>query len=118
MDACISSTVKNCKFIENYGTSGAAIKIKVFNTKYISNVDILNCDFTSNSANNYGGAIYSNHGRVNISNCNFNQNYAGKHGGAIYADFGEVKISNCKFNSNCALKNGGAIFSQNDPVTI
>ena len=118
LDACISSTVKNCKFIENYGTSGAAIKIKVFNTKYISNVDILNCDFTSNSANNYGGAIYSNHGRVNISNCNFNQNYAGKHGGAIYADFGEVKISNCKFNSNCALKNGGAIFSQNDPVTI
>lgn len=118
LDACISSTVKNCKFIENYGTSGAAIKIKVFNRKYFSNVDILNCDFISNSANNYGGAIYSDLGKVKVSNCNFNQNYAGKHGGAIYADFGEFKIENCKFTSNYAAKNGGAIFSENDPVTI
>ena len=118
LDACISSTIKNCKFIENYGTSGAAIKIKVFNRKYFSNVDILNCDFISNNAKNYGGAIYSDLGKVKVSNCNFNQNYAGKHGGAIYADFGEFTVDNCKFTSNNAAKNGGAIFSENDPITI
>ena len=118
LDACISCTVKNCKFTENYGTSGGAIKVKVFNEKYSSKVDIIGCDFTSNNANNYGGAIYSNRGIVKIQNCNFKQNYAGKHGGAIYADFGEVEIDNCKFTENYVSKNGGAVFSQNDPVRI
>jgi predicted outer membrane repeat protein len=118
LDACISCTVKDCKFTENYGTSGGAIKIKVFNNKYSSKVDIIGCDFTSNNANNYGGAIYSDHGIVKISKCTFKQNYAGKHGGAIYANVGEVEIENCKFNENYVASNGGAIFSQEGPVKI
>lgn len=118
LDACNSCTVKGCTFNDNVGTSGGAIKVKVFNTHYLSYVDIINCNFNSNYVKNYGGAIYSSYGVVKISNCNFNYNSAAKHGGAVYTDFGQVQIDNCKFNQNEATKFGGAIYSQNGPVKI
>jgi predicted outer membrane repeat protein len=109
LDACKSCTVKNCKFESNYGHSGGAIKIKVFNSKYRSHVNIINCDFTKNTAATYGGAIRSKYGVVEISNCNFNQNTAVKDGGAIYSELDSIKISNCNFNQNTA-RNGGGLY--------
>lgn len=118
LDACIDCTVKNCTFENNYGTSGGAIKVKVFNTKYFSHVSIVDCDFNYNHAKNYGGAIYSDYGLLKITNCNFNRNVAGKHGGAIYTSHGEVDIKNCDFSKNSAVSFGGALYAHNDPVKI
>jgi predicted outer membrane repeat protein len=84
---------------------------------------VANCTFTGNSANNYGGAIYTYDGdfRPTIINCTFTGN-SGWHGGAIYASSDSPIIIDCVFESNSgtggAIRNGspyasGCIFRKN-----
>ena len=58
------------------------------------------CNFTNNTAQEYGGALFN----VNADKCNFNENTANK-GGAIYG----CDANNCTFTQNTA-KQGGAIY--------
>ena len=57
-----------------------------------------NCTFTSNYANGgkekrYGGAVRSK-GGINVHNCTFKDNWAENYGGAIYTETaGEIKNS-------------------------
>ena len=75
------------------------------------NVTIVNCTFTSNTANKQGGAVYVNqNSHLSIISCIFSSNVADK-GGAIYgAKNTELKINNSAFASNTAKDKGGAIF--------
>ena len=117
LDTCYSALVKNCLFENNSGISGGAIYIGVFSTLYRSNVDIIDCNFTNNSASKDGGAIHSRWGIVNVSNCNFHNNTSPEKGGAISAARGTIKITNSNFANNTS-PNGGALYVETDDSTI
>ena len=77
--------------------------------------------FTSNSTNEWGGAIYMTDSKLRINGYTFDQNSA-NYGGAILIDnvyedrdgetgeLSEVAISSSAFTNNSSTKSGGAIF--------
>jgi len=74
-------------------------------------VDIHNCQFLDNLANQHGGAILSGYNsHTNISDCEFQSNNAGTNGGAVAAFFGTIDVQNSTFRNNTARKTGGAVF--------
>ncbi len=82
-----------------------------------TNLFFTNCTFTSNYATGgkekrYGGAVRSK-GSINVDNCTFKDNWAENFGGAIYAETaGEIKNSVFISNQvkNGGTRNGGAIY--------
>ena len=79
-------------------------------------LSIINSNFSGNSAEYYGGAIY-NQGELSISGSTFSgSTFSGNSyeldGGAIY-NTGELSISDSSFNNNSAGR-GGAIYNQGE----
>lgn len=72
------------------------------------NVKIINCNFTSNSAE-YGGAIAAMGKNLSIINCRFTSNYATYSGGAFELDGDDNYANNCIFTDNTAGHVGGAV---------
>ncbi|MDO5827975.1 MAG: peptidoglycan-binding protein [Methanobrevibacter sp.] len=103
--------IKNINFINGHATGGMSISLLsggaiYFGTdsKYANN-KVINCNFTNNTAENDGGAIYGIYSGVAI-NCTFIQNTAKKvYSGALH----HFDATNCAFIQNTA-KYGGAIF--------
>ncbi|WP_295609624.1 right-handed parallel beta-helix repeat-containing protein [uncultured Methanobrevibacter sp.] len=97
-------TLKNLKFANGNADNGAAIYI-TGSAKYT----IINCTFTNNKVNNFGGAIYNNVvDTLTITNCKFTGNEANSYGGAIYSK-GNMVIDKSVFENNHGKDNGGAI---------
>lgn len=117
LDASISALVKNCLFDGNSGIKGGAIHIKVFDYSYMSNVSIVDCNFTKNKASVYGGAISAKYALAKILNCSFLDNIAETYGGAIYAKLSELNISDSYFNNNSA-QYGGAVCFRNETISV
>ena len=117
LDASISALVKNCLFDGNSGIKGGAIHIKVFDYSYMSNVSIVDCNFTKNKASVYGGAISAKYAIAKILNCSFLDNIAETYGGAIYAKLSELNISDSYFNNNSA-QYGGAVCFRNETISV
>ncbi len=74
-----------------------------------SNVNLISCTFTSNTAGRFGGAVYNN-GLCNVNNCTFTGNIANINGGAITNAQGNLIIISSTFKSNKAANNGGALY--------
>ncbi len=96
----------------NAGDGGA-----VYSDSGSTNLFFTNCTFTSNYANGgkekrYGGAVRSK-GNINVNNCTFRDNWAENYGGAIYTETAS-EIKNSVFISNQVknggTRNGGAIY--------
>jgi predicted outer membrane repeat protein len=67
------------------------------------------CNFSSNSADGYGGAIYSAAPSLKLDGCNFSGNStAFGDGGGIYSD-SPTTGTNCVFSNNSSAGSGGAI---------
>ena len=102
--------IENSTFASNYGSSGGGIRI---NAKERGVIYIVRSEFTSNSADQYGGAIYIiSAAEIAILDSTFSNNTA-ERGGAIYVLWNkDFKVFNCTFISNSALhdRSGGAIF--------
>ncbi len=112
LDSSLSSCVKYCVFQNNQGYNGGAITVRVFDKRYKSNVQIINCHFIKNIAKTDGGAICAVYGNVHIRNSYFKSNRAKRYGGAIYTRQGNLIVSKSKFVKNKA-KIGGAAYLQN-----
>lgn len=67
-----------------------------------------NCSFNDNTAP-LGGAMRLSGMNININDSTFNDNLASDYGGAISIDALNVSISNSHFNSNIANIDGGAV---------
>jgi len=117
LDASLSALVKNCVFENNYGATGGAIRVKVFEDQYRSNVVISDCNFTKNTASIEGGALYSKYGLTEVFNCRFIDNHAIEKGGAIFSKEGSVKVSGSYFENNSA-EYGGALFIRSDNSVV
>ena len=123
--------MKNCKFINNTASAGAAIfwsgskgviTDSTFNINTATNSGggiywgglngtITNSIFTDNSANNYGGGISlgSTSANCNIINCNFINNSVTIHGAAIYWDSANGTLADSTFTKNTANGFGGGV---------
>ena len=103
------SSLNNCTFINNsantttIGGGGGAIYTD-------SSIDVIDCIFNGNIANNRrAGAIYST-GDLTVKNTNFTNNVAGTEGGAIFSRL-NVIMSNSTFINNIAGTYGGVIYN-------
>jgi len=83
-------------------------------------VEVENCIFAGNIAEDYGGAIYSKFdlSSVSLQNCLFVGNSSGYKSGAVHADESSFSITHCTFTENKAAEYGGAIGTYNAPVDI
>lgn len=101
--------IANSTFDQNTATGkGGALYFDAISGIQIENsgMEIVNSEFTNNSANQ-GGAIYS-YSILNITDSNFTQNTANADGGAIYSDKYLRSINSTFINNNAA--NGGALY--------
>ena len=96
----------------NAGDGGA-----VYSDSGSTNLFFTDCTFTSNyvtggKEKRYGGAVRSQ-GNINVNNCTFKDNWAENYGGAIYTETAS-EIKNSVFISNQVknggTRNGGAIY--------
>ena len=111
-----------CHFLEINPSSTVVINdliLSGFNRAIINKgtLSISNSTFKNNRcdyviAEDYGGAIYNNHGLVSVYDSRFENGYA-KYGGAIYNNAGILISNNCNFTSNEAYGNGGAVYNEN-----
>lgn len=80
-DTSTPSTIENSLFKGNYTrTNGGGIYV---NSRY-SALDIVNCTFWQNEANQRGAGVYCTRTASNVINCTFYDNHADYGGGAIY----------------------------------
>jgi predicted outer membrane repeat protein len=82
-----------------------------------SNVTIMDCIFSSNHADTYGGAIVLYNSSATITNCLFIGNSAWIGGGIQFIN-AVCSLSNCTFNANTATQQGGALSTENSTITI
>jgi len=105
-DEC-SPEIINCIFQNNVtALSGAALYV---DGRWVHRPQLSNCQFISNSANDYGGAVYIAHVHPVISECTFSGNH-GRSGGALCLDYARAILANCTFDNNDAGWSGGAVF--------
>ena len=108
------ATIKKSSFTDNSGNlyGGAVFLI-------MGDVTIEDSTFTNNhltpNYSNHGGAIHSN-GNVNIMNCNFENNSA-DNGGVLSSNGGNICITNSKISKSSA-ENGGALSVTNTYVEL
>lgn len=112
----INCTLEDCRFIDNTSTSdtyladGGAVMI----TPYDNEVNFLNCEFSLNYAEDFGGALYIT-SPSNVIGCLFQGNsmpsLQESKGGAITIGETSVRIVNSTFANNYALY-GSSIYSE------
>jgi len=101
LDRESSTLYSNCIFEHNKASSGGAVH------PVSSSSSFLRCVFKQNSAVGYGGAIWSDAGRIELTNCIFEENFCYQAGGALAAGrcYGEqLTITNCVFLNNAVLE--------------
>lgn len=98
-------TLKNINFRNGSTFKGGAIN------NSSDSLTLIDCNFDCNISNK-GGAI-NNEGVMELNNCNFNKNIANESDGGAINNNGELKLNNCNFINNSSHKNGGAINNLN-----
>lgn len=90
---------------DNSAESGGGILVTGYEGQLLT---LLNIDLTGNSAEDYGGAIYSNK-KIAINNCNIYSNIASEKGGGVYSrDSLWIYNSTISFNQS---EDGGGLFT-------
>ena len=139
-DASSSFVVNNCIFDSNQNLGnkgGGAVRVSnatvnMDNCKFVNNIanqfgsaiyvggtgvlNMIDCSLSKNNVATYDGAIYVDaNATLNIDHCIFAENTATRRAGAISAK-GKVNAVNCDFDSNVATTDGGAIWMRDGGV--
>jgi predicted outer membrane repeat protein len=111
-----SVTIDDCRFADNSGGKGGAVSNIGPYLETPTLVQVTDCVFAGNAAENAGGAIYNWRGAVStIRRCQFIDNSAAYEGGGgiFIGTASDVKVANCFFAGNSA-RLGGAICNLDD----
>ncbi|MBK8968123.1 MAG: T9SS type A sorting domain-containing protein [Lewinellaceae bacterium] len=115
--AAAGAVVEQCTFEANYGTvSGGGMAVATFEAAGV--VQVNNCQFLENIAENSGGGFYSNQSSVALSNCQFSGNSCNNSGGGMYSRNStgsdlEIIFTDCNFENNTASHGGGFYHNAN-----
>ena len=100
-------SVINSSFVDcRSGFGGALIQ-------YGGGLAVVSCNFTNNTADFDGGAVYATKSKVFILNSTFTENRVeyegarGSFGGAVYCDSSQLYFTNNNLTKNCAQYGGG-----------
>jgi len=102
-----SNSFNNCTFSGNSGGRGGGIY------NFAAILSITGSSFSSNTASEKGGGIYSEYGNdaYSITNSTFSGNIAGTDGGGLYNVHSTPVISSCTFTGNNAAGSAGGIYT-------
>jgi hypothetical protein len=108
-------SLTNCTFTENLAQTGAGINSYATMEASAGETDedtqrtpvLVNCTFTTNSAEDEGGGLYSSDSKPSLNNCTFSENSAGYGGGGISFNNSEPNLTYCSINNNSAYYGGG-----------
>ena len=101
--------IENVLFKDNHAEKGGAVY-------FYSVGKVISCNFTNNSADDCGGAVFfETNCSGYVANCNFINNSANFGGAVYFGDGTTANVTDCNFINNSAY-NGGAIYF-NDEVT-
>ena len=105
-----SISIFNLTFDENHAKYGGAIYLGFTGDE---NKPVIYCNFTNNTANVDGGAIYVNNTGNIICYCAFDGNNASGNGGSVYvtANLASTSIHDSTFENSHAY-DGGAVYNQ------
>ncbi len=89
---------RHCRSTDPVFPAGGAVRIGLNNLRPSL---VQDCQFTDNTTQASGGALYVGGGRVTVRRCAFlgNESEAAQ-GGALAAQSGEVTVENCTFHAN------------------
>ena len=82
-----------------------------------SSLEVENCHFLSNLANDDGGAAHCDSSSVVFISCDFDSNTASDDAGALSSWTSAVALEYCAFTGNTALEDGGAMKSSGKDTT-
>ena len=87
----------------------------VFNVRQFDRIRISDCEFATNQAHYWGGAVFADSANIVIKNCSFTGNYCGSpgppygYGGAVCLRNSVAAILRCNFEENSSTGIGGAV---------
>ena len=99
--------IYNATTVNDERNNGAAINIAGEN----SEVNLTNSSLEDNFAQDFGGAIYNDGGKLSAANTDFKNNEAGQAGAAIYNKDGEASINGTEISGNKA-QTAGAVYNE------
>lgn len=106
-----SPTIRDCRLQSNHANTGGGIFVA-------SGVTLINSEFESNTADNWGGAIYGESASVDATGCSFAQNGAGI-GAGIYVQLGTtLTLSDCSFTENAPANLAGGIYGSGSALVL
>ena len=76
---------------------------------------VINCKFSGNRADRWGGGMFNDNGSPRLSNCKFSGNSA-KYGGGIWNSEGAPVLTECTFSGNSAQYGGGMCNYRSSPI--
>ena len=112
-----SVTIEKCTFYQNSSSNdGGAIKIdgKEADLKIDGTIFKDNCCTDAVIERNYGGAIACYDATVDIRNVLFEENMADNRGGGLYNNSGKLNMTDCRFINNRVSDYGGAMYLESD----
>lgn len=108
-------SLTGCTFIANLAQTGAGINSYAAmetgtdetGEDFLRTPVLINCTFTTNSAEDRGGGLYSSDSNPSLSNCIFSENTAGYGGGGVCFNNSDPILTSCIINKNSAHYGGG-----------
>jgi parallel beta-helix repeat protein len=107
-----NSIFTDCTFIGNSANYGAGFYVDDHSSSFPFDSPILiNCTFSDNVAENYGGGAYVKNINLILDNCSFIRNLAKRAGGIYNSSSSSPIITNSLFSGNMAELEGGALYN-------
>lgn len=103
--------VTDSVFINNTAKSGGAIALT-------GDLSLVNTQVSGNSADLYGGGIYSSDGDIVIRNSTLSENDSAHTGGGIHTVSGDITINDSILSYNTSDAFGGAVISSIGAITL
>ena len=108
----------NATFIQNIATNGAALYVADSTDSENSSFTVTSCDFTENTAEKAGGAIYSSAKNLDVNDSSFAENCAENGGAVTIISSVDAILNNITAKSNTAKADGGFLYTDNANTRI
>lgn len=109
----------NATFLQNAAQNGGAVYVTDGDDSENSSLTVTSCDFSKNTAETLGGAIYSTAKNLDIGDSSFDKNSSKSNGGAVaFVSSTDTVLNNITAKDNTAKADGGFLYTDDATVRI